>query len=334
MSLKKTPPRDAMNRYMTDRQHALTEKTLYNYNTTLGQFCDWLDGEGINDLRDIDSDIIQQFKEHRLGEVAVITARNDMVTVRGFIEFCETIHAVPEGLAELIRIPTTQASDEICDTVLTREEAGAMLEFLEKYEYASTRHVALLVLWKTGMRLGDLRALDVDDYDEARPALEIRNRPKQGTPLKNKEDGARDVILNDKVSGIIEDYIENARPTTTDDHDRQPLIASSQGRMATTTLQRHVYSATRPCHYGAPCPEGRDIEECEATEWNKSSQCPASVSPHALRRGYVTAARNAGQPKDVTGDRTNMSGAVLDRHYDKGTESEKAERRRDYLKDI
>lgn len=61
---------------------------------------------------------------------------------------------------------------------------------------------------------------------------------------------------------------------------------------------------------------------------------PGSVSPHALRRGYVTAARNAGQPKDVTGERVNMSGKVLDKHYDKGTNSEKAERRRNHIKEI
>lgn len=56
-----------------------------------------------------------------------------------------------------------------------------------------------------------------------------------------------------------------------------------------------------------------------------------SVSPHALRRGYVTAARNAGQPKDVTGERVNMTGRVLDKHYDKGSHSEKAERRREHV---
>lgn len=60
--------------------------------------------------------------------------------------------------------------------------------------------------------------------------------------------------------------------------------------------------------------------------WNVLCMCPGSVSPHALRRGYVTAARNAGQPEDVTRERVNMSGKVLEKHYDKGTSAEKAER--------
>jgi hypothetical protein len=68
--------------------------------------------------------------------------------------------------------------------------------------------------------------------------------------------------------------------------------------------------------------------DCEAMWWNGSCKCTGSVSPHALRRGYVTAARNAGQPKDVTGERVNMSGKVLHKHYNKGSSAEKAERRR------
>lgn len=65
--------------------------------------------------------------------------------------------------------------------------------------------------------------------------------------------------------------------------------------------------------------------------WNTSCKCPGSVSPHALRRGYVTVARNAGQSKDVTGERVNMSGSVLDTHYDKGSSAEKAERRKERI---
>ncbi|WP_336037438.1 tyrosine-type recombinase/integrase [Halobacterium yunchengense] len=334
MNLKPTPPADAKNRYLKDKKHSVTRKTLYNYDTTLTQFCEWLHEEGIDDLRDLDSDHLQQFREKRLTNVATITARNDMVTVRGFIEFCETIQAVPRGLAELVRIPATNVEDEICDDVLTREEANAILDHLGKFEYASDRHVIFLILWKTGMRLSGLRALDVDDFDEARPALEIRHRPSTGTPLKKKEKGERDVLVSRETGEIIVDYIENQRPDVRDEYGREPLIATEHGRRARTTIQRLVYTATRPCHYTNDCPFDEDPETCEAATWNGASQCPGSVSPHALRRGYVTAARNAGQPKDVTGERVNMTGRVLDKHYDKGSHDEKAKRRQDHLRDI
>ena len=335
MKLKRTPPIDAKNRYLTEKHASVTDKTLYNYDTTLSQFCEWLEQEqNITDIRNLDSDIIQQFKEYRLDNVATITARNDMVTIRGFIRFCETIQAVPQGLSEMILIPMTNSSDEICDDMLTREEANAVLNHLKKFEYASDRHVIFQILWKTGMRLSGLRSLDVEDFDEIRPALEIRHRPESRTPLKKKEKGERDVLISRDSAEVIEDYIENRRPNVTDDFGRKPLIATKYGRRARTTIQRMVYTATRPCHYSNTCPFDEDPMSCEAANWNGASKCPGSVSPHALRRGYVTAARNAGQPKDVTGERVNMTGRVLDKHYDKGSHDEKAKRRQQHLRDI
>jgi hypothetical protein len=63
----------------------------------------------------------------------------------------------------------------------------------------------------------------------------------------------------------------------------------------------------------------RDIDECEATCYNTASKCPALISLHALRRGYVTEALNAGQPKEVTADRVDMTHDILEKHYDKAT---------------
>jgi integrase len=335
MSLKPTPPHDAKNRYLNDKKPGVTNKTLKNYRTTTRQFCDWLDGQGITDLTDLDSEVIQRYKEHRLSNVKVITARQDMMTLKQFIEFCEHIQAVPRGMADMVRIPSVSEDDEICDDLLTRDEAVEMLDFLKKFEYASNRHVTLLILWKTGMRMSGLRALDLGDFDEGRPALEVRHRPASRTPLKNKEKSDRDVLITPETTEVIRDYVEMNRSEVTDEHGREPLLTSKSGRVVETTIQRYVYTATRPCYYnGGECPFDRDTETCEAMSWNASSKCPGSVSPHALRRGYVTAARNAGQPKEVTGERVNMSGKVLEKHYDKGTTAEKAERRQEYLRDI
>ena len=335
MELKPIPPHDAKTRYLKEKRSHVTDKTLYNYDTATSQFVDWLTDNGYTELRDVDSDTIDQFKEHRLDNVKPITARNDMRTIKNFIEFCETIQAVPVGLNELIRIPKVSEEDEICEEILTREEAQAVLDYLGKYDYLSNRHLSVLVLWKTGMRISGLRALDVEDFDDGRPALELRHRPESRTPLKKKSKGQRDVLIQPEVADTITDYIENERPDVKDDSGRKPLIASDQGRVARTTIQKYVYTATRPCTYNnGNCPFGKEPDACEATRFDQASKCPGSVSPHALRRGYVTAARNAGQPKDVTGERVNMSGKILEKHYDKGSYDEQAERRRGHLKDI
>lgn len=102
------------------------------------------------------------------------------MTLKQFIEFCEHIAAVPRGMADMVWIPSVSENEEICDDLLTRDEATEMLDFLRKYEYASNRHVTLLLLWKTGMRLSGLRALDLRDFDEGRPVLGLRHRPTRG----------------------------------------------------------------------------------------------------------------------------------------------------------
>ena len=335
MEIKPTPPHDAKNRYLKKKRSHVSEKTLKNYTTALKRFLEFLDERGIDDMGDVDSDEIVRFESWRLDSVKPITCRNDMRTVKNFIQFCETIQAVPVGLHELIVPTKVSEDDEICDDVLTRQEATDILEYLDKFEYASTRHVTLRILWKTGMRLGGLRSLDLKDFDPSRPALELCHRPESRTPLKQKERGQRDVIIDWDTADIITDYINETRPDTEDRFGRSPLLASREGRLATTTIQKNVYTATRPCIYnGEGCPFGEDPESCEAMRFDQANKCPGSVSPHALRRGYVTAARNAGQPKDVTGDRVNMGGKILDKHYDKGSYDEKAQRRKDYLKDI
>lgn len=210
MKLKQTSPQDAEHRYLKDKETHVSKKILYNYSTTLDSFTDWVTDQGIDYMQDVDSDYIDQFKHYRLSSVKVITARNDMMTIRNFIEYCERIQAVPRGLSE--RIPKTDESDEIYDDLLTREEARAIQDHLEKFEYASDRHVIFLVLWKTGTGLSGLRAIDFDDFDTARPALEIRHRPESGTPLEKKQKGERDVIISRGTADVISDYIENVVP--------------------------------------------------------------------------------------------------------------------------
>ncbi len=211
----------------------------------------------------------------------------------------------------------------------------AILDRLSKFDYASTRHVVFLLLWKCGMRISGLHALDVEDFDEGRPAIEIRHRPGTRTPLRRKLDSERDVFITPETAEVVADYIEATRPGVTDDYDRTPLIATTHGRASRTTITKHVYLSTSPCfHNGGTCPFNEDPQECQATSWGHASKCPGSVSPHALRRGYVTEALNSGQPKDVTADRVDMTREVMDKHYDKATKNEQMERREDYLVDI
>ena len=335
MPTKPTPPEDAMNRFIKRKKAHISKKTQQNYRNSLKRLTEFFEKRGITCMTDVDSDELARFEEWRLDNVKPITCKNDMATVRNFIQFCETINAVPVGLHELVNVTKVKEEDRISDDVLLRDEAIAILDYLKKYEYASTRHVIMQLLWKCGMRIGGLRALDVDDFDRTMPSVKIRHRPESETPLKRKLNSKREVIIDPETKKTVIDYLNENRPDVQDDHGREPLIATKFGRASRTCITKHVYVSTRPCFFnGGNCPFEKDIDDCNATMFKYAHECPGSVSPHALRRGYVTAARNVGQSKEITGDRVNMSGDILDRHYDKGSDREKAERRRDHLKDI
>ncbi len=74
----------------------------------------------------------------------------------------------------------------------------------------------------------------------------------------------------------------------TDEHGREPLLATSQGRVATTTIRRYVYTWSRPYAIRQGCPHDRDPDEFETTvDIDRASGCPSSVTPHPIRRGYI-----------------------------------------------
>jgi integrase len=189
-------------------------------------------------------------------------------------------------------------------------------------------------MWHTMMRVGEIHALDCADYDPANQSLEVVHRPKSGTTLKNQGKGERFVALSDDVSELLDDWIENTRPSVTDNHGRDPLISTTEGRAHTTTLRGDCYRYTRPCVVTGECPHGRDMEECEATSYDSASGCPSVESPHALRRGGITHALQEGWPMKAVGDRANVSETVLSMHYDSRSEEEKMEQRREYLDDF
>jgi integrase len=180
------------------------------------------------------------------------------------------------------------------------------------------------------MRMGALQSLDVEDFDHEHRSLELVHRPDEGPTLKNAEDGERIVALSEDVAEVIADYIGHKRNERTDDHGRRPLFSTKQGRISKNTIQQVAYGLTRPCEYGQACPHSKDPDDCEWTGYHGASSCPSSVSPHPIRRGSITWQLTSG-PTRAVGDRCDVSNRVLEEHYDRRTEQEKMQQRREVL---
>jgi len=330
-------PAEALEDYLQDKSGELTEATLYSHQSRLGHFIRFCEEKGIENMNTLGPREMKKYKSWRQDDaddgLKPVTIKTQMDTLRVFIRWCEGYQAVPEGLNEYVNSPSLNKNQNVRNVKIETEEAEAISEYLHQFHYASTMHVVFHLLWRTMLRRGGLRTLDVDDFDTEAQELTVEHRPDEDTPIKNGIDGERTLVLDTETVRILSDYIEHERHDVTDEYGREPLITTAQGRMHVTTIQNYAYAVTRPCFYkNGMCPHDRDPDECDAAiRKNDASQCPSSVSPHSIRKGAVTKARNDGVPLTIISDRANAGEEVLKKHYDLADEREKIERRRKYF---
>ena len=330
--LEPIAPDAAMTLYLDHRRSEVSDRTLASHRYRLKPFIEWCGENGLHNMNELTGRDLHAYRVDRRedGDLKPISVQTQLSTVRVFIRFCESLEAVPTDLHSKILLPTVPGEDQASQSKLDHARAESILDYVNRYQYASREHVIFSLLWHTGMRSGTLRSLDVEDYHPDDGAFDAVHRPEQDTPLKNGTGGERMIALGELQARMLEDYIDGPRIDKKDDHGRNPLITTTHGRPSTSTIRDTIYRLTRPCIYG-PCPHDRDPEECEATEFDHASKCPSSRSPHELRSGAITAHLLEDVPMEIVSDRMDVSKSVLDRHYDRRTKREKMLQRREFL---
>jgi len=75
------------------------------------------------------------------------------------------------------------------------------------------------------------------------------------------------------------------------------------------------------------------MKQCEAAQTiQDASKCPSSISPHTIRRGSIThwlKQDKDGTNKSAISKRVNSTEDVIEKHYDKRSELEKMQQRKD-----
>jgi site-specific recombinase XerD len=328
-------PREALESYLIDRSGDLRTSTLRSHRSRLSIFIEWgIEEENIQNLNNLTGRTIHRYKIWRRneGDLSKATMKTQIDTVRVFIKWLEAIEGCPPDLHAKIKSPSLSPDENTRESELHTERAEQVLTYLAKYEYASLRHVTLALLWHTMMRAGGLRALDVEDYNREEQFLALVDRPETGTQLKNGTSGQRLVGLSEDICMVIDDYLRDQRPNVTDEHGREPLVPTREGRISSGTIRKVCYAWSRPCVIGLDCPHGRDPDTCEAAVYtSKASQCPSSEASHAFRRGGITHFLANDVLQDVVSNRADVSPDVLDKHYDERSAKDRMEQRRQYL---
>ncbi|MFC4407975.1 tyrosine-type recombinase/integrase [Haloarchaeobius iranensis] len=346
--LEPLAPHEAVQMYLDSRRDDLAASTLQSQEYRLEAFIEWADEKEIENLNDLTGRDLYAYRvwrrEGKGGKRAAIkpvTLRGQLATVKAFLRFAGEIEAVPKDLHDKVPLPTLDGAEDVSESTLEPERAEAIIDYLGRYEYASSNHIILLLLWRTGCRTGGLRALDLQDVDlegdhpaVSGPAVRFVHRPETDTPLKNKERGNRWNRIGNHVAKVLADYIDGPRHDVTDEYDREPLLTTTNGRASASSVRATLYRVTRPCWRDAGCPHDKNPETCEYTELSKASQCPSARSPHDARSGRVTYYRQNDTPRRVVQDRLDASEDVLDKHYDRRSERQRAEQRTEHLPDL
>ncbi|MDR9380715.1 MAG: phage integrase N-terminal SAM-like domain-containing protein [Natronomonas sp.] len=326
--------REAVQRYLRRQRRDKAESTVRTYRLDLRQFVLWCEAEDIERVGELSPMDLELYQDDRAADLAPTSLENQIGLVKRFLEFCEDLGAATEGLADTVAVPRADAIDQSRDDKLETADAVDLLVHFRDADnglFGTKWHALLEVAWHTGARLGGLRGLDLGDYDADFQVLEFRHRPRQGTPLKNKLDGERDVAILPEVASALDAYIDEHRFDRHDEHGRAPLFTtrSAQGRLSPSAVRNWLYQATQPCwHTDNPCPHEKVRQHCEWTQSTKASQCPSARSPHAVRTGSITFHRDRGFDPQDTAERVNASLRTIEKHYDKASRRDRMEKRR------
>ncbi|WP_253738014.1 tyrosine-type recombinase/integrase [Halohasta salina] len=323
-------PQEAVDRWLDRASLDRAAQTIAGYRGQLRHFVRWANSEGIDSVAQLDPWDIETFETHRRGnDLAAITLRNELGTLRQLLDYCARIGVVDDELPESIELPKVSADDQTDETILEPHRAKSLLDVYRNGDEDYPRgHAFLELAWYTGARMGGLRGLDLGDVDFQEGFVRFRHRPETGTPLKNAYDGERVVGISQPVVDALTDYVAEDRPDVTDDHGRQPLFATMHGRISLNVLRTSCYYATIPCRFRS-CPHGKDRDSCDWTTQADASKCPSSRSPHQIRSGSITWQLDRGLRADVVAERVNASVEIIEQHYDQASDLAAYERRRE-----
>ncbi|MFC7113831.1 tyrosine-type recombinase/integrase [Natronoarchaeum sp. GCM10025703] len=332
--LYETEPETALERYISDRENEVQSATLRSHKARLKKFIEWCGIEGIENMNDLNGRNLQDFRYWRKedGDLNNVTLHTQMTTFRVFITWCEDFQAVTPGLHEKIRVPKLDPGEDVSNDKMEPEKALKILDYLEKFQYASRDHAMFRLLFRTGVRTGGLRTLNVSDYHSEDQYIEVKHRPEKDTPLKNGSQGQRPIYLNSMTCQVLEDYIENNRIEAKDDYGQKPLLTTNHGRLSPNTIRQRLYKLSHPCFYTGKCPHDENPKTCDfKNNVDYASQCPSSKSPHSVRKASITYWRQRDTPAQQVGERANVNQDIIEKHYDKRTDKGKMDQRKDFF---
>jgi len=247
---------EAFVRFLEGEQNASSE-TIRNYRSDLRQFLSFLHSTGA-DSRSMAADCVtaDDIRAYlhwldRKGEKASSLARK-LASLRSFYRFLVRDDIVQNNPADDIRSPKLPKP---LPRVLTKDDAGALMEFPDGRSAFSLRDRALLeTLYSTGARVSEVVGLNLGDLDDADAFVRLRGKGRK----------ERIVPIGEVAVRAIRDYRTSLPMIAVRGDLSAPLFLNHRGgRITTRSVARIV------ARYSARLTGG-------------------AISPHTLRHSYAT----------------------------------------------
>jgi len=306
--------------------------TYENHCTTVNLFVSWLRDTEFT-FTEVDGWVTGQFEDWlREQDYANVTRKQYLSQLRAFLRWGSRRNVVKSGVAEKVELPNLSRDDVRSDTSIGPDRVQRILDYMDRYRRASREHIIILLLFRTGARLGALRGVDLSmvHLQRNKPQIEVRHRPEIGCPLKNgernKREAERPILIDEETAQVVAEYIEHHRKDVTDSHGNRPLLTTKHGRVSDSVIKKTVKQWTCPAATEGECPihdhrpSRREVGSC-------AREC-GHTNAHSLRKASITHFLNRGVSVEVVSDRMNVSIETIQNHYDRPTDEERQPDRR------
>jgi len=215
------------------QERGLRPASVTAYRHHLDRFEAYLEGIGVESIRELSPTILSAFIVERAGAgLAKSTVRDSAGVLRVFLRYAHREGVVTTDLSDAVGWPQVYRLANIPRSI-SWEEVNRVLAGVDRRTVGGRRDYAVLLLLVTyGLRGREVAALTLDDIDWKRERLAVPER---------KAGHSTAFPLAAVVGEALVDYLQHGRPATSDRHVFFRAVAPRQpiGAAAVSSLARH-----------------------------------------------------------------------------------------------